>query len=93
MESDNVGRGRAIWHPGEGLDEAATIIDQAPNTPSHLGDYFVESWAHLGGEVVSEDTYLLGDMTASAQAQRITTGRGAGRYFHFGKYAGLWRDH
>ena len=30
-----------------------------------LGDYFVETFNHLGGDVVSEDTYMLGDMTAA----------------------------
>ncbi|MCO5220189.1 MAG: ABC transporter substrate-binding protein [Thermomicrobiales bacterium] len=50
---------------------AATIIDQGTEYTKSLGDFFVETWGHLGGEVVSEDTYQLNDMQASAQAQRI----------------------
>ncbi len=55
----------------KGWTTAATIIDQGTEYTQSLGDYFVETWSHLGGEVVSEDTYQIGDMTASAQAQRI----------------------
>jgi branched-chain amino acid transport system substrate-binding protein len=55
----------------QGWTTAATIIDQATEYTQSLGDYFVETWEHLGGELVSEDTYQQGDMTASAQAQRI----------------------
>ncbi len=55
----------------KGWTTAATIIDQATEYTQSLGDYFVETWEHLGGEVVSEDTYQQGDMTAQAQAQRI----------------------
>ncbi len=54
-----------------GLTTAATIVDQVTEYTQSLGDYFVETWEHLGGEIVSEDTYQGGDMTASAQAQRI----------------------
>ena len=55
----------------KGWTTAATIIDQGTEYTQSLGDYFVETWEHLGGEVVSEDTYQIGDMQASAQAQRI----------------------
>jgi branched-chain amino acid transport system substrate-binding protein len=54
-----------------GWTTAATIIDQGTEYTQSLGDYFVETWEHLGGEIVSEDTYMLEDMTAAAQAQRI----------------------
>src|SRR5215211_78306 len=37
-----------------------------------LGRYFVETFTHLGGTIVSEDTYQLNDMQASAQAQKLT---------------------
>ena len=36
-----------------------------------LGQYFVETFEKLGGQIVSEDTYQPGDMQASAQAQKI----------------------
>ncbi|CAN5536100.1 ABC transporter substrate-binding protein [soil metagenome] len=55
----------------KGFRTAATIIDQGTEYTQSLGDYFVETWNHLGGEVVNEDTYQIGDMQAAAQAQRI----------------------
>lgn len=55
----------------KGWRTAAIIVDQATEYTQSLGEYFVETWKHLGGEVVSEDTYQQNDMQASAQAQRI----------------------
>lgn len=55
----------------KGWTTAATIIDQVTEYTQSLGDYFVETWEHLGGELVSEDTYMQNDMTAAAQSQRI----------------------
>ena len=55
----------------KGWKTAATIVDQGTEYTKSLGEYFVETWEHLGGEVISEDTYQLNDMQASAQAQRI----------------------
>ena len=55
----------------KGWKTAATIIDQSTEYTQSLGDFFVETWEHLGGEIVSEDTYQQNDMQASAQAQRI----------------------
>ncbi len=55
----------------KGWKTAATIIDQSTEYTQSLGEYFVETWEHLGGEIVSEDTYQQNDMQASAQAQRI----------------------
>jgi len=55
----------------QGWTTAATIIDQGTEYTQSLGDYFVETWEYLGGEMVNEDTYQIGDMQASAQAQRI----------------------
>ena len=55
----------------KGWRRAATIIDQGTEYTKSLGEYFVETWKHLGGEIVSEDTYQLGDMQARAQAQRL----------------------
>jgi branched-chain amino acid transport system substrate-binding protein len=55
----------------QGWRTAATIIDQGTEYTQSLGDFFVETWEHLGGEIVSEDTYQLNDMQATAQAQRI----------------------
>jgi branched-chain amino acid transport system substrate-binding protein len=55
----------------KGWRTAATIVDQGSEYPKSLGQYFVETWKHLGGTVVSEDTYQQNDMQASAQAQRL----------------------
>jgi branched-chain amino acid transport system substrate-binding protein len=55
----------------KGWRRAATIVDQGTEYTKSLGEYFVETWKHLGGEIVSEDTYQLGDMQARAQAQRL----------------------
>jgi branched-chain amino acid transport system substrate-binding protein len=55
----------------KGWKTAAIIADQGGEYTRSLGEYFIESWEHLGGEVVSEDTYQINDMQASAQAQRI----------------------
>lgn len=55
----------------KGWTTAATIIDQGTEYTQSLGEYFVDSWEHFGGEIVNEDTYQIGDMQASAQAQRI----------------------
>lgn len=55
----------------KGWRTAATIVDHATEYTQSLGEYFVDSWKHLGGEIVSEDTYQQNDMQASAQAQRI----------------------
>src|SRR5215211_5090112 len=55
----------------KGWRTAATIIDQGTEYTKSLGEYFVETFEHLGGTIVSEDTYQLNDMQATAQAQRI----------------------
>jgi len=55
----------------KGWKTAATIVDQVGEYTKSLGEYFAETFAHLGGKVISEDTYLYNDMQATAQAQRI----------------------
>ncbi len=55
----------------KGWKTAATVVDQGTEYPKSLGQYFVETFKHLGGQVVSEDTYQQNDMQASAQAQRL----------------------
>ncbi|MEZ4529791.1 MAG: ABC transporter substrate-binding protein [Thermomicrobiales bacterium] len=58
-------------HTVKGWQTAAIIADQGNEYTKSLGEYFADTWEHLGGEVVSEDTYQTNDMQASAQAQRI----------------------
>jgi branched-chain amino acid transport system substrate-binding protein len=55
----------------KGWRTAATIVDQGTEYGKSLGQYFVETFKHLGGQVVSEDTYQINDMQATAQAERI----------------------
>lgn len=55
----------------KGWKTAAIVADQGTEYTKSLGEYFSETWKHLGGEIVSEDTYQQNDMQASAQAQRI----------------------
>jgi branched-chain amino acid transport system substrate-binding protein len=55
----------------KGWRTAATIVDQGIEYTITLAQYFVETFEHLGGTIVSEDTYQPGDMQASAQAQKI----------------------
>ena len=55
----------------QGWMNAATIIDNSTEYTQSLGEYFVETFNHLGGTVVSEDTYTMGDMQINAQIQRL----------------------
>ncbi len=55
----------------QGWTNAATIIDNSTEYTQSLGEYFVETFNHLGGTVVSEDTYTMGDMQINAQIQRL----------------------
>lgn len=55
----------------QGWTNAATIIDTSTEYTQSLGEYFVETFNHLGGNLVSEDTYTMGDMQISAQIQRL----------------------
>jgi branched-chain amino acid transport system substrate-binding protein len=55
----------------QGWTNAATIIDNSTEYTQSLGEYFVETFEHLGGTVVNEDTYTMGDMQISAQIQRL----------------------
>jgi branched-chain amino acid transport system substrate-binding protein len=55
----------------KGWRTAATIVDQGTEYTKSLGEYFVETFKHLGGTIVSEDTYQLNDMQASAQSDRL----------------------
>jgi branched-chain amino acid transport system substrate-binding protein len=57
----------------QGWTRAATIIDNSTEYTQSLGDYFSETFEHLGGELVSEDTYTMGDMQLNAQIQRLQT--------------------
>jgi branched-chain amino acid transport system substrate-binding protein len=55
----------------QGWMNAATIVDTSTEYTQSLGEYFVETFTHLGGTVANEDTYTMGDMQISAQIQRL----------------------
>ena len=55
----------------QGWTNAATIIDNSTEYTQSLGDYFSETFEHLGGTLVSEDTYSMGDMQLNAQISRL----------------------
>ncbi len=55
----------------QGWTNAATIIDTSTEYTQSLGEYFVETFDHVGGNLVSENTYTMGDMQISAQIQRL----------------------
>ena len=54
-----------------GWRSAYVVADTSIDYSLSLGDYFVEHFSTLGGEIVGEDTYLQGDADFSAQIQRI----------------------
>ena len=55
----------------QGWTNAATIIDSSTEYTQSLGDYFTQTFEHLGGTLVNEDTYVMGDMQLNAQIQRL----------------------
>jgi branched-chain amino acid transport system substrate-binding protein len=55
----------------QGWMNAATLIDNSTEYTQSLGDYFVETFEHLGGTLVNEDTYTMDDMQINAQIQRL----------------------
>jgi branched-chain amino acid transport system substrate-binding protein len=58
-------------YTNKGWKTAATIVDQVGEYTKSLGEFFAETFTHLGGKVISEDTYLYNSMQATDQAQRI----------------------
>ena len=55
----------------QGWTNAATIIDTSTEYTQSLGEYFVETFNHLGGTIANEDSYTMGDMQIGAQIQRL----------------------
>lgn len=55
----------------QGWTNAAMIVDSSTEYTQSLGDYFRETFEHLGGTIVSDDTYVMGDMQLNAQIQRL----------------------
>jgi branched-chain amino acid transport system substrate-binding protein len=49
---------------------AYVLTETSTEYHTSLTDYFVESFTHLGGEMIDVDTYIQGDLDASAQIQR-----------------------
>lgn len=55
----------------QGWTNAATIVDTSTEYTQSLGEYFTQTFEHLGGTVVSDDSYTMGDMQINAQIQRL----------------------
>ena len=55
----------------EGYENAYVVTDTFIDYTKSLSEYFIETWEHLGGDVVAEDTYTQGDQNFSAQLQRL----------------------
>lgn len=72
MWNTTMGAAAAEWGFTEkGLKSAYVVTDTFIDYTKSLSEYFVETWEHLGGEVVGEDTYTQGDQNFSAQLQRL----------------------
>ncbi|MDI3341152.1 MAG: ABC transporter substrate-binding protein [Sphaerobacter sp.] len=54
-----------------GWTTGATIVDTTTEYTQSLGEYFVDAFQQIGCTIVSEDTYLQGDMQIDAQIQRL----------------------
>lgn len=55
----------------KGWKNAAMIVDSSTEYTQSLGNFFKETFEHLGGTIVSDDTYVMGDMQLNAQVQRL----------------------
>src|SRR5699024_3664740 len=71
MGNTTVGAAAAEHAYEEGYENAYVVTDTFIDYTKSLSEYFIETWEHLGGEVVAEDTYTQGDQNFSAQLQRL----------------------
>src|SRR5690606_21518390 len=71
MWNQTMSAAAAEFAISQGWMTAATIVDTTTEYTKSLGEYFNETFTHLGGEVVLDDTYLQGDMQIDAQIQRL----------------------
>ena len=71
MWNQTMSAAAAEFAISQGWMTAATIVDSTTEYTQSLGEYFTETFTHLGGEVVLDDTYLQGDMQIDAQIQRL----------------------
>lgn len=71
MWNTTMGAAAAEYAYEEGYENAYVVTDSFIDYTKSLSEYFIESWEHLGGNVVAEDTYTQGDQNFSAQLQRL----------------------
>ena len=71
MWNTTMGAAAAEHAYEEGYENAYVVTDTFIDYTKSLSEYFIETWEHLGGEVVAEDTYTQGDQNFSAQLQRL----------------------
>lgn len=71
MWNQTMSSGAAEFSLEQGWQSAAAITDTSIEYSKSLGEFFIDSFEHNGGEVLSTDTYLNGDLQIDAQIQRL----------------------
>lgn len=71
MWNTTMGAAAAEHAYDKGYENAYVVTDTFIDYTKSLSEYFVETWEHLGGDVIAEDTYTQGDQDFSAQLQRL----------------------
>lgn len=71
MWNTTMGAAAAEYGYEKGWRSAYVVTDTFIDYTKSLSLYFTETWKHLGGTIVGEDTYTQGDQNFSAQLQRL----------------------
>lgn len=71
MWNTTMGAAAAEFGYEKGWRSAYVVTDTFIDYTKSLSLYFTETWKHLGGTIVGEDTYTQGDQNFSAQLQRL----------------------
>lgn len=71
MWNTTMGAAAAEFGYEKGWRSAYVVTDTFIDYTKSLSAYFTETWKHLGGTIVGEDTYTQGDQNFSAQLQRL----------------------
>lgn len=72
MWNTTMGAAGAEWaYTKGGWKTAYVVTDTFIDYTKSLSKYFIETYKHLGGKILGEDTYTQGDQNFSAQLQRL----------------------
>jgi branched-chain amino acid transport system substrate-binding protein len=71
MWNTTMGAAAAEFGSEKGWRSAYVVTDTFIDYTKSLSRYFTETWEHLDGTIVGEDTYTQGDQNFSAQLQRL----------------------